>query len=390
MQELLFLTNEIPFPPNGGGKMRDFYFIQILSEIFKIKILSFSKPQNISLPIENSNLEIQLITRDRQPFWKRLFYPIRPYFMNGYSNNMEMALKENAKPRKILWVSRIVMSQYIPVAKKLGYHVILDEHNIESDLLIRLAKSSFKKWHHLPLAKLSKHFELKSCLAADQVITTSTQDSQLLQSSLPHSKIEVLPNTINFNEFENVRQSVGKTLFFPGTLNYFPNQEGILWFIRKVLPLLKLKLRESLPKIVIAGSNPNPFLIKQLKRAEISLHINPSSMIPYFSEASIVFVPILSGSGTRLKILEACAGSRAVVSTTKGAEGLNLIHRQEILIADTPETFASSLIEFIQNPDLRDQIARESSNKILKEFDWQTLRPKLKSLFNTHNSKRIL
>jgi polysaccharide biosynthesis protein PslH len=386
MEHILFLSNDTPFPPKGGGRIRDFSLIRVMAETMKVHVIAFSGSKEVPREIPSGQVSVSLVERDRRPIWERITYPFRPYFINGYSKNLEKELVRQAAPGRILWISRLVMAQYIPIAKKLGYKVVLDEHNIESNLLLNMATSTVKNWRHLPMALLSQRFEVRFCSLANRVVTTSDEDAKQLHSLLPHCNVSAIANTVDYDEFKTARERQGTTVFFPGTLNYAPNEEGLLWFVRDIFPLVKKSLGDKLPTFIVAGANPSPQFKSTLEKAGIQVIANPPSMTPLFLESRIVIVPLLSGSGTRLKILEAMASSRPVISTSKGAEGLALKPGENILIADSASEFAEKLVSLLNNPEACENMAQQSADWVLSHYDWRTLRSPMSQLIESLSS----
>jgi glycosyltransferase involved in cell wall biosynthesis len=151
-----------------------------------------------------------------------------------------------------------------------------------------------------------------------------------------------------------------REILFVGVLSYSPNQDGVLWFCREVLPLLQQKPCDSvLFRIVGFGDTSGLDPIRDLRGVDLSGY--QADLAPFYARAAMAVVPLRAGSGTRLKILEAFAYGRPVVSTTIGAEGLAVTHLQDILLADTAETFAQACRSLIDQPDLVSRITHSAS-----------------------------
>ncbi len=372
----VFLTHDLPYPTSGGAKIRNSNLIHLLKEKSSVEILCFG--QTPSQAHSTLDISITLIPKKRSPFLRRLFSPLRPYFMNGWSVEMAEALRERAPKNKetvvLLWIDRMLMAQYIPLARTLGYKTILDDHNVESDVLIQGALMSWRNWHKLPLALQALYEEVRLCKLADIVVATSAVDVLKLQKLAPQAEIKMIPNLIDCDVYSETRSHAGKTLFFVGTLDYFPNDEGLRWFVKEVLPEIK---GDNRPPIVVAGSNPSQELKKLLEENGIKVIANPESVLPYLKNSAAVFVPILSGSGTRLKILEAMAAGRAIVSTHKGAEGLDVKDRVDIFLADTGEDFARKIEELFKTTALREKMGTQAFETVKKLYDWRASREKM-------------
>jgi glycosyltransferase involved in cell wall biosynthesis len=218
------------------------------------------------------------------------------------------------------------------------------------------------------------HYEARFCHASHAVVATCDIDASKLRKIAPNASIFVIPYSVDSPQYERVRSNEGFTLLFSGTLTYRPNVEGLHWFAKEVLPRLRAALGDQLPRIVVAGSNPDAEFVRHLRSSGIEVYANPVSMVPLLAEAAVVFVPIRTGSGTRLKILEAMAAGRAVVSTGKGAEGLTLTPSHDIYIADRPDSFTSAILRLLREPKLRQEIGAHAAKTIQRQYDWRCAR----------------
>jgi polysaccharide biosynthesis protein PslH len=381
---LLFLRSHSPFPARGGADIRDINIIRALSELFPIHILCFQTPDAEQVDPTLKNVSVEFISRESTPVLKKVLYPVRPYVVNGFSESMKSALeKKSAEGFKTLWISRLAMAQYIPAAKNLGFKVILDEHNVESHLLFKASFSSLKTLPTVILATQCAFYERSFCQQSDLVVATSDIDASRLHKLAPGAKIKVIPSSVDSQLYQNARTQIGNSLLFSGALNYYPNVQGILWFVRKVLPRLRAALRNKCPPMVVAGSNPSRELIEMLREEQVEIHPNPESMIPHLSEAAVVIVPLLQGSGTRLKILEAMASARAVISTSKGAEGLILSPGYDIFIADDADAFASGILRLIRSPEIRKELGDHAAETVEERYDWQCMKSGIQNLLES-------
>ena len=345
----------------------------MLQKIAPVEVLCFSAPAEDQAPEKfvKNGLKVTVVSFDRATLFKRIFYPLRPYFLNGVSKNMKGVLKEKNTPDTLLYVCKLNMAAYIPYAKQLGFKVILDNHNVESDLILDQVRSSPKNFLHWPIALQYRRHEKYFCESSDAVISVSPEDQKILKKMCPTTRVEMIPNTIDCDWY-TMPPSDGDnaTLFFIGSLDYLPNIQGLKWFAESVLPLLKEKLEINLPPVVVAGARPAPELVSMLEASGIQVVINPPDAVPLLSRSMLTFVPLFEGSGTRLKILESLAASKPVVSTTKGVEGLDFTP-DCIRISDTPEGFARAIIDLVENPHKRQTMAHVGLAEVRAKYDWR-------------------
>jgi polysaccharide biosynthesis protein PslH len=376
IQHILFLTEHFSLPPIGGGQIRNRWLLEILREIAPVTVLSYRSTILEEIP---KGVAIQPIDRTPTPAYRRMLNPIFPYFLNGYDPQIDALLEANASPTTLALASSIPMAKYLKKAKSLGMKAVLDNHNFESRVLIHYAHAE-RRWLEIPKAYLSQRAELRLCREADQVITPSPIETEWIQTHDSRIRIQTLPNFID-TQLYSPSQTKGRAIdfLFVGSLSYWPNQEGLLWFCRKVLPFFH-RTSTNRSTIVVAGLNPSSELRQELERSGVRLDANPASSAELFNQAKITFVPLLFGSGTRLKVLEAMAAGSVVLSTPIGAEGLGLRHQKEIWISQSEQDFAVGMNTLVSDETLRRKISDTARNTVQARFDWRVFRPLLHRL----------
>lgn len=321
---VIFLTDQDPTNADSGGKIRDQLWLELLGKHCKSKIFT-----------ENFQ---------RSPYQlKRIFSKIRSYPENGFLPEVVDQLSKKYQPGTSLILSRLTQGKYIKAAKSIGYRVILDEHNVESNLIDQMLPSwplaPYRNYLNQRLTMIEKQY----CKAADLVICTSEVDRKLLSKWIPQEKIMILPNLINLASYRPSRNREERQhIIFSGTLDYYPNKKGLEWFFEKSFPILERKYPEMAKKVLIAGRSPTPDLVKLVRDNGVRLVQNPSDMKSLLAHSRLMFVPLLHGGGTRIKILEALASDCTVVTTNKGVEGIPY-PEGSVLVADTPSEFVEKI-----------------------------------------------
>jgi glycosyltransferase involved in cell wall biosynthesis len=171
----------------------------------------------------------------------------------------------------------------------------------------------------------------------------------------------------------------GTTLLFQGAMDWYPNRDAVKFFSQTILP----RVRTGIPSVrfVVAGRNPPVHFVAELgATAGVEFTGTVPDMRPYLSAATVVVVPLRLGSGTRIKILEACAAGKPVVSTSLGAEGLGLDIEKEIIVADDPTDFARSVIALLRDRSLRGAIARSARAAVVGRYSHPILKKSLDEL----------
>jgi glycosyltransferase involved in cell wall biosynthesis len=394
---VIFLTSESPYPITRGSKIRDAHLIRLLAETHDVEVLCFPPqgPASAIAPDEKpANVKLSVIEPKGTPFWlelsRKVIDPLRPPIVHGHSPAMDQALRARATPGKLLWVSRLAMAKYLPLARSLGYRVVLDEHHVESNLMLGGAFSqlgggplgSLKALPSFFVAAQCSYYEGQFCSQSDAIVATSDIDARRISKLVPGRHVHVIPNSIDCSHYEAIRPNPGTTLFFSGTLSSPENIEGLHWFIDEILPRVKAHMGSAVPRIVVAGASPSEEISKRLQAERIELYPNPPSILPFLAEAAVVFAPLKSGNGTRLKILEAMAAGRAVVSTPKGAEGLVLAPSYDIWIADQPDAFASGIVSLMEQPERRAELGAHAIKTIEERYDWRCARDRMDELLS--------
>jgi glycosyltransferase involved in cell wall biosynthesis len=250
---------------------------------------------------------------------------------------------------------------------------VLFTHNVEALIWKRhyeVARNplwkllSWREWQTMQGA------ERKYLQKADHVLAVSQADRECFSSFLPSDKVTVIPTGVDLEYFhpQSVKEEPD-SLVFTGSMDWLPNEDGVFYFVNEMLPLI----RREIPgvKLYVVGRKPSPRLQAfSLRNKSVQLSGWVEDIRPYLAKSAVCIVPLRVGSGTRLKIFEAMAMGKAVVSTTIGAEGLPVRHGENILSADTPEDFARRTIELLRDPALRNRIGSAAHQLVKENFAW--------------------
>lgn len=212
-----------------------------------------------------------------------------------------------------------------------------------------------------------------------RLVAVSERDREDLQSASPGSPVEVVPNGVASDEMTVAPEPEGPpTLLFTGTLNHPPNAEGIGWFAEEVWPAVRAQRPDA--RLLVVGREPPPSVTRLGSRPGIEVVGPVPDMREWYARATAVVAPLLSGGGSRLKILEAIACGRAVASTSAGAEGLELESGRELLIADGAEAFVGATLRLLAEPGLRRELAAAGRRAAEERYDWRVLGDRLESV----------
>ncbi|MCX5848854.1 MAG: glycosyltransferase family 4 protein [Deltaproteobacteria bacterium] len=260
--------------------------------------------------------------------------------------------------------------------------VVFSSHNVESELSILLFSRPNPLFRLLANMECRRTIqeETKALVRARACLAVSERDRNALWllSNGNGSSIHVLPNCAHDRFQPSDRKKPGKGLLFVGALGWYPNQDGFLWFMDEVLPLL----RKQSPAVTVrvAGSGIVPTLRRKLERQGIDVHANVLDILPFMQEARLLFVPLRIGGGTRIKIVEAWAAGLPVVSTVRGAEGLPYRSGVDMLVADDAAGFATAVRRLLEDDGLHANIRSEGLQKA-RYFRWSSLASPLAEIY---------
>jgi polysaccharide biosynthesis protein PslH len=281
-----------------------------------------------------------------------------------YSKQMELKIKALISKTQfdVVLLEHLSMAHYLPVISKNGaVPVILKMHNVESNLVeqrIKRSRGLFKRAYlKLQLNRL-KNFEKEACAAVDGLVAFTKEDAKHFQEINQNTNISIQPLPIHgeLTRPTPMVHDAKKSFYHIGSMDWWPNQEGMAWFLKKVWPLLKDKIESSfhfagkqMPQEFNSYNNHKTFCDGEVECAT-----------DYHLRHGIMVVPLLSGSGIRMKILEAMSIGKCIISTSLGAQGIGCTHRHNILIADTVEEFSELIRLCDKEPEYAKRIGCEA------------------------------
>ncbi len=289
-----------------------------------------------------------------------------------YSTEFEQKIADAVKSENydLILLEGIYLMRYIDVIRKhTKTKVLLRPQNVEYIIWERLRdteQNGLKKWYLNLLANRMKKFELESLNKADILIPVSQTDMDIFLKygcTLPHTAI---PTGYVFDSLPEISGTEENAVGFIGGMDWVPNQEGVKWFIEKVWPKVIQQLPDA--KLYLAGRNfPDEIKNMQAKGMVVMGEVEDAKQFIFSKSVSIV--PLFAGSGMRVKIVEAMALGRAIISTTVGAESLAYTEGENILIADTADAFADAVIKVLQDNKLRLALGKNAQQLILDKYD---------------------
>lgn len=386
---ILVLNSEIPFPPITGAQSRTYHLLRHLSAEHEVTLVGFrwdsqDAPVVCSLPVEvirvpwvPSELYRKMhegCPSESQWAYRYLAYESpEPWFVSYYNSaTMENVLGElTSRWFDLILIEHSFMARFLPFLRP-DVPKVLDMHNVHTLMAWRRAKEKFGGDKHDMIKEFERTqaFERTVCSACQLCLCCSEQDAEAARHFLNIEHLRVIPNGVDTAMMTPATSSVRPGyLLFTGMMNYEPNVEAVRYFVGKILPLIRAEVPSA--TFHIAGANPSPE-VKALATESVYVHGSVPDMRPYFYQASVVVVPLIHGGGTRLKILDAAACGKPIVSTSVGAEGLNFVDGQDLLLADSAPSFAQTVVRLLSNPDHQADLSRRA-RRAAEAYDWSKI-----------------
>lgn len=253
---------------------------------------------------------------------------------------------------------------------------VVDVHNIEHALLQRVAATSLsasRRMFNLLESRRVRALERRVFSSATLCMATSDVDARAIEAL--GGRARVVPNGVDIDRFAGVaRRPDGPLVLFTGAMRHAPNADGTRWYIDRVHPLVRAALPDA--RVAIVGADPPPDLVARAS-SDVLVTGWVADILPWLGRAALAIAPLHAGGGTRLKIIEALAAGVPVVSTSVGAEGLDLSPGSDILLADTPEAFAAAVLRLLHDRDLAASLACRGRAIARGRFAWQAVAQRL-------------
>jgi sugar transferase (PEP-CTERM/EpsH1 system associated) len=400
--KILVLAPQWPDPPRQGAAIRNLHVVRYLAKRHKVTLLTFRPDGPMDLSTLTEICEVaEALPMPRRSMARRLWQ-----FTSSMLPDVAWRLQSEAMARRVeelctssyfdaIHVEGIEMVPYGLMALKLDpmAWMTYDAHNAEYMLQRRAFTTdiphagsfvrgvySLNQWWHLRryesfLAQMCKH-----------VITVSPADQAALARLSLHirERLTLLPNGVDLDywapeEVAPEAMMVAESLVFDGTMDFRPNVDAVKWFAREVWPLVRKDHPEA--GFYIVGRNPVPEVRSLADVQGITVTGPVDDMRPWVAGASVYVVPMRIGGGVRLKVLQAMAMGKAIVTTPMGAEGIGARPGVDMLLARTPAEFAASVQHLLDDPDLRRSLGESARELVATRYAWNNLLPTLDTIY---------
>lgn len=381
---ILQLCNKPPYPPVDGGclamnvlskglvlKKQDLKILSFASEKHPVQKLSKEYIQETKFEAVFVDLRIRPIPAFFNLF-KSTSYVMQRFISKAFAAKLEDILKKQTFD--IIQLETIYLSPYIPLIRKYSKaKIILRAHNVEHYIWERMSVTQtniVKRTYYALLAKRLKREELACLSMVDAVMPITQKDAEIFEELGVKIPIKTLAFALYDNLLPQETTQEIPSLFYIGAMNWQPNQEGLHWFLENVwmnvhaiYPDLRFYIAgRSMPTWLLNMKLPNVIVLGEIEDVKL-----------FMASKQMMIVPILSGSGVRVKIIEGMTAAKMIITSSIGAEGIDYTDRKNIWIAETPLDYVNAIVAGVENPEMAEQIGQEARKLILEQHDCEKI-----------------
>ena len=393
---ILWLKTELLHPLDKGGKIRTYNMLKQLKQDHHVTYLTLddgsASADDRSRALEYCHDLVCIKHSRREKFTPGFYFELllnlvssQPYAIRKYQSTAmwrEIVERERSKSFDVLICDFLAPAANVP--ETLATPALLFQHNVEAMIWKRHYETQTnpvkKAYLYGQWLKMLK-FERQMCRRFDCVIAVSADDREQMKQEYGAETVFDVPTGVDTDFFRpsGEPQASAHNIVFTGSMDWLPNDEAIRYFRREIMPLIKKKVPEA--TLTVVGRNPTPALM-ELAKADPSLIVTGrvDDVRPYIENSAAYIVPLRIGGGTRLKIFEAMAMERAVVSTTIGAEGLPLTDGVELLLADEPAAFADAVVHLLTDKPYATELGQRAAAIVRKNYSWRQVTEKFISI----------
>ena len=399
---ILFLTPQLPYPLEQGTAIRNFNLIAQVARRHKVALLSFAEGARtdfgplreicdpiVTIPAPERSMVARLrtlLTSSDPDMAHRLA-------STAYAQALRALLFEQSFD--VLQIEGIEMASFAFMARQWrGVHapaIVFDDHNAEYVLQRRALETDRRHPRRWPAAVYSlmqwrrlAEYERRVCRAADAVLAVSQADALALAALAPDIRPVVVPNGVDTEYYRpnlpDILPLQHPAVVFTGKMDFRPNVDAMLWFYRHVWPRIVAEVPEAHGYIV--GKNPDPRLAALSDDPSVTVTGHVPDISPYFGGADVYVVPLRIGGGTRLKVLEAMAAGLPIVTTSLGAEGIDLTPNVHARVADRPAEYAAAVVTLLRDAVHAQALGAAARQFAVERYAWRRIIPRLEDVYS--------
>lgn len=387
---ILLISNNLPYPPNSGFPLRVYNLLYRIARVHDVWLAAFVTGQDNSADIEHLRgicREVVTVPNLRKGALADPFQVAR-YFFKGIPPTLKAYESKQFVDKILEMISRVDfdviqiedshMSFYLDyLPKSIRAKTFLTFHDVnfyKHEKMNRVEPKRIRKlrtWLH---GRMMRAWEPFQAQRFSHCITMSQFDKELLLAANPGLKITVLPNGVDTHLYAPLLfPETTNRLIFVGNMAYRPNIDAVTYFCHRIYPIIKAQYPKT--EFWIVGKDPAPDVVS-LTGNGVHVTGRVKNLVPFYNDSMMCVIPLRAGGGTRLKILEAMALGRPVVTTTIGCEGLEARNGEHLFVADTPELFAEYTLGLLKNKRQWLEITRRARALVVEHYDWDLIAQK--------------
>jgi len=383
---ILWLKTELLHPLDKGGKIRTYHMLRGLREHAHVTYLTLADGDAVQDARRNASeycdellaVPFSPPVKGTAAYYAALLGNLAsrlPYAVARYrSPAMGAAITRAVRDRRIDLVVCDFLVAAINFPGGLGVPAVLFQHNVEAAIWARhvqVARSLMMRAYMGEQWRRMRAFEQRQCQRFDHVIAVSEADRDIFRAEYGVTRVSAIPTGVDVDFFRPSATAMPASteIVFVGSMDWMPNIDAVAWFVTDILPLVRRQISDA--SLTIVGRDPTPTIRELAARVPgVMVTGTVPDVRPYFERAALVVVPLHVGGGTRLKIFEAMAMEKAIVSTQIGAEGLPVRGGEEILLADDPPSFADAVVSLLRNNALAVRLGEAGAARVRRDFGW--------------------
>lgn len=388
--KILMITSYLPYPLFGGGEVRTYNLLKRLCKKHEITLIAYKRPSNT----DNDINEVKKVCKDIIVLNKDKTWTLKNILRTGFStmpllltvyhskkdrNKIKQIISENHF--NLIHVEPFYVMHNLPPT---NLPILVVEHNIEYEVYKRYVD-------HFPLiplrpllsidVKKMKEWEEVMWKRAKKVAVVSKSDQEKIEKS-GVKNVAIIPNGVDLSHYKYSRQSSIHpipTVLYVGNMRWFENRDAVKYLLTQIWPKIKAQVPQA--RLLIVGREADKHFSSREDKS-IKIYANVPDIRKFYQEATCLLAPIRKGGGTKYKILEAMASGLPVVTTSIGAEGLEIENNKNVKIADTPTNLAKGTYEILINKEQSQSLAKNARELIENKYSWDSIAEKLNFLYN--------
>jgi sugar transferase (PEP-CTERM/EpsH1 system associated) len=386
----LIIAPGLPYPPIWGFGIRVNQFLRLLAPRHDVALLTYEEPDEAEKVRAVADLGVTVHTVPRAKSSERakrraqlssLFSLTSYQRRSTYSTAMQARLDELTAQQRFD-VIQIESSQLAGFQFPAATLVVLDEHNIEYELLYRMYQTegspARRIYNRLEFAKF-RHEEIATWRRVSGCVMTSAREQEIVRRLAPQTPTIVGANAVDVDFFiPSDQPGRADRIVMTGLMHYRPNIDGAVYFVQEIFPRILAVRPDAVFTIVGAGATEE---VRRLEGPHVVVTDTVPDVRPYAHEAGAFVVPLRMGGGTRLKVLEGLSMRKAVVSTSVGCEGIDVVNDQHLLVADDPKSFAAAVLRVLNEPETAARLGGRGRELVEQRYKWESVVDRLDAFY---------